>query len=369
MEWLLGLVWLLYVVFLSVILFYLRKSAFMDEEDTTFPYIHCTVVVAFRNELKHLPDLFSDFEQLRYPDALVEFIWIDDHSEDQGADWLAAAIQDSPRHTLVRAEKCGKKNALAQGIAKAQGSWIVCTDADCRVSPEWLWQLNRAQQMQPKKLWSGRVSFTASSAWTQLLSYEFSTVIALGGACIRAGHPTMCNGANLAFERQSFEELGGYRSHEHIPSGDDEFLMHQMAQKYPGQVGFLDHPKHLVQSAAPSSLSEFIDQRLRWASKWQHYQNKASTVLALAVMLLQAGMLILFPAAILGWISAPFACALFLAKLLFDSVFIYKIREDFDGKLNLAILLILDLLYPIYVLYIGLVSRMKTYEWKGRRYS
>ena len=49
----------------------------------------------------------------------------------------------------------------------------------------------------------------------------------------------MCNGANIAYTKKIFEEVNGFKGNEHIASGDDEFLMHKIFEKYPDKVLFL----------------------------------------------------------------------------------------------------------------------------------
>jgi cellulose synthase/poly-beta-1,6-N-acetylglucosamine synthase-like glycosyltransferase len=45
--------------------------------------LELSVLVAFRNEEKHLPLLLSDLENQNYPLSKVQFIFIDDSSEDK----------------------------------------------------------------------------------------------------------------------------------------------------------------------------------------------------------------------------------------------------------------------------------------------
>ncbi len=41
----------------------------------------------------------------------------------------------------------------------------------------------------------------------------------------------MCNGANLAFRKDVFNEVSGYKGNIQIASGDDEFLMRKSTWK------------------------------------------------------------------------------------------------------------------------------------------
>jgi hypothetical protein len=60
------------------------------------------------------------------------------------------------------------------------------------------------------------------------------------------GKPNMCNGANIAYPKAVFEEVNGFDGNEHIASGDDEFLMHKIAEKYPNQIVFAHYQPNIV---------------------------------------------------------------------------------------------------------------------------
>jgi hypothetical protein len=67
------------------------------------------------------------------------------------------------------------------------------------------------------------------------------------GACaMMIGKPNMCNGANIAYPKAVFEEVNGFDGNEHIASGDDEFLMHKIAEKYPNQIVFAHYQPNIV---------------------------------------------------------------------------------------------------------------------------
>src|SRR5213075_2078285 len=103
---------------------------------------------------------------------------------------------------------------------------------------------------------------------------EFASLIGTGAASIGFGMPNMCNGANLAFEKAAFVAVNGYAGNDKIASGDDEFLMHKIHSQFPGSVCFLKNPKAIVRTNVQQSLSGFLSQRIRWASKWKFYDNR-----------------------------------------------------------------------------------------------
>ncbi|NMU82712.1 glycosyltransferase family 2 protein, partial [Vibrio parahaemolyticus] len=60
----------------------------------------------------------------------LEIIVIDDGSQDGTGDIVERAFADEPRVRLLRLENGGKARALNQGLAIANGEFIVALDAD-----------------------------------------------------------------------------------------------------------------------------------------------------------------------------------------------------------------------------------------------
>jgi len=55
-----------------------------------------SIIIPFRNEATHLPDLLKTIETLNYPKHLFEIIFIDDNSEDDSAEIIRKAINSNP---------------------------------------------------------------------------------------------------------------------------------------------------------------------------------------------------------------------------------------------------------------------------------
>jgi len=64
---------------------------------------------------------------------------------------------------------------------------------------------------------------------------DFLTMQGITGASVYRRLHNMCNGANLAYERQTFYEVNGFDGIDTIASGDDMLLMHKIARRHPLQ--------------------------------------------------------------------------------------------------------------------------------------
>ncbi|GAB3588940.1 glycosyltransferase family protein [Hymenobacter daeguensis] len=330
-----------------------------------------SVLIAARNEAEALPQLLRDLRAQTLPAARFEVLIADDHSADATAALVAAAARETGfalRLIELPAAQTGKKAALQAALQAARAPWLVCTDADCRLGPGWLAAYARLIAQQPQASFiSGPVLLTGpASAFAALMGLEFAGLVGVGGACLARQQPTMCNGANLAYRRTAFDAVGGYLDNDHLASGDDEFLLHKIHAAFPGTAHFLADGAAIARTAAPPTLRALLRQRVRWASKWRHYQGGPSRYLALLVLganvALAAGAV-----AAVAWPGLwPGVLAAWALKLGADAWFLSPVLGFLGRRRWLWGLVPLQLLYAPYALAVGLAGLRGGYEWKGR---
>ncbi|MBC6699154.1 glycosyltransferase [Hymenobacter puniceus] len=332
-----------------------------------------SVLIAARNEAANLPRLLHDLARQTMPAACFEVLIVDDHSTDD----TAAVVADCAAPYALRLIQLaavpgagvGKKAAIQVALAQARAPWVVCTDADCRIGPDWLlgYAALLAEAGSEVRFVSGPVLLTGGATWLQQLSgLEFAGLVGTGAAGIAAGTPTMCNGANLAYRRDAFAAVQGFAGNEHLPSGDDEFLLHKLHAAFPGSIRFLKHPAAIVRTTGPATLAALLQQRVRWASKWRHYRHAPSQQLAVLVLLanvaLAAGLLALcWQPALAPWVAAAWAL-----KLGADYWFLAPVLQFLGRRRWLRWVPVLQLLYAPYALLVGLAGLCGGYVWKGR---
>jgi cellulose synthase/poly-beta-1,6-N-acetylglucosamine synthase-like glycosyltransferase len=332
-----------------------------------------SVLLAARDEAAALPHLLAALHAQTLAPHLFEVLIADDHSTDSTAALVQAAARTAPfalRLISLPPGLTGKKAALAAAETQARAPWVVATDADCRPGSGWLAAYAALLQAQPALHFiSGPVRLTPGGAWFDgLLALEFAGLIGVGAGCIARGRPTMCNGANLAYRRTTFHEVGGYADNAGIASGDDEFLLHKVHQRYPAGVRFLAQADAVVDTPAPATLAALLRQRVRWASKYPHYRTAAPRRLALLVVEANVSLAL---GVVLGcsWPAWwPWAAAGWALKLGADTWLLWPVLGLLRRRRWLAWLLPLQLLYAPYALAVGLAGqRRQGYRWKGRQ--
>ena len=327
-----------------------------------------TVIIPARNEAGNIVKLLEDLSNQDYPTENFEVIIANDASTDNTAD-LVLAYQEISNYRIIllnifgEGDSSPKKRAIQKSIEISSGELIITTDGDCRVSEKWLSSIQQFYKPSGAKLISSPVTFIDENTfWNSAQIIEFASLVGSGACAMYLQKPNMCNGANIAYTREIFEEVGGFTGNEHLASGDDEFLMHKIAKKYPDKVMFNCNIDSIIKTKSQPDLSHFYQQRRRWASKWKHYNNCQISALAMFIFTVNLGVILtylLFP-------FQQFSTLIFL-KFGAEFIFLLLIIRYLDYKNKILFIPIIQILYPFYVVFFGLLAQGKGYEWKGRK--
>lgn len=327
-----------------------------------------SVVIPFRNEEKQLASLLKSLNKIEYPKELLDFIFVDDHSEDKSLDALKSSLTQFSFKYLVLSlsqDRLGKKEALIEGIANSQADVILTTDADCIIPKNWVKKMQEPFFDSSIQLVSGSVVFTAKTFLSKVFQLEFATLIGVGAISIKMGKYTMANGANLAFRRSTFIYLNPFEDNLHIPTGDDVFLLQKIASEYPQSIYF--QKAAVVATRAPENLYVFVNQRIRWASKWKATSDKKNKLPALSVWVFHLIYLIGLVALVKEQQNILFLSAV-AGKAIAEYLFINSILKDQQQKMHFLAFCFLQFFYSIYVVLFGLLANFATYQWKGRNF-
>jgi len=334
------------------------------------PNTKVSVIVAARDEERIIKKTIEDLIKQDYPKELTEIIFIDDHSTDRTAEIVSTYATNGVR--LIKLNEHGalnsyKKKAIQTAIGSCSGDLIITTDADCRMGVKWLSTIVNFYQERGYKMISSPVAyFEEKSFFERLQSLEFLYLIGLGASTIGNKNPSTCNGANLAYEKATFYEVGGFKGIDDLASGDDELLLHKIAAKYPDKIGFLKHNDAIVYTHAKENLSSFIQQRKRWASKSTRYKNKAVIVLGVFVWFFNVSILANFIAGLFfsGFLQVTFYQL--LTKMILETLFLWGVTGFAHRRRLLVLIPVLNVLHIIYMVYIGIAGNSGKYNWKGR---
>ncbi|MCB2221333.1 MAG: glycosyltransferase [Bacteroidetes bacterium] len=378
MDWIFILLLLIFgVIYIGLIMFYTWGWFHLDtyQPGSDIPIdIKASIIIPARNEEDNIGLLLEDLAIQDAPNDTFEIIIADDNSSDNTVMIVEAFIKAHAglniRLIRIRNQKqvqTFKKHAISTAIADSTGDLIITTDADCRVNPGWLSGMMQFYQENKPKMILAPVAFHhEKSLFEKMQSLEFLSLIAITGGAIRMGNPVMCNGANLAYEKKAFYETGGF-DQDSFTSGDDVFLLLKMKKKYGSRsIRFLKYFNSIVYTKAQKTLKSFYHQRTRWASKNKGYDLR---ILLVSFSVYMVNLLL-----VVGFFYSlchpgfwkPFLIATLL-KAMIDIPILIGITTFVKQTKILLYGIPLILFYPIYIVFIGAMGIVATYQWKGRK--
>ncbi len=331
-----------------------------------------SILIAARNEEENIGRTIDAILKQEFPKEFLEIIVVDDHSTDDTAAIVRSyATQGVKLLQLNEGDKLNsyKKLAIKRAIDLATGEVIVTTDADCRMGSRWLMTVINYFQRTDAYMVSSPVIYSEErSYFERLQTLEFLYLIGLGAAGIGNGSPTTCNGANLAYRRDVFYEMGGFTGIDNLASGDDELFLHKVAERYADRIFFCKSLDAAIYTDAKPTLRSFLNQRRRWASKSTKYKDKRVVVLGISFWTFNVALLV---GLVQFLVHLPEIHTLFLIalgmKIVAELVFIYPITVFARRKELIYQVPILTLVHAFYLVYIGLAGNIGKYDWKGRK--
>jgi len=334
-----------------------------------------SIIIPARNEENNIAGCLQSVLQQQYPAHLFEVIVINDHSTDN-TEVIVRSLQQQYNNLQLlnlidvlkdKPVNAYKKKAIELAIAQSSGNWIVTTDADCMVQPEWLSLLDQYIQNQQPVFIAAPVMFTHTGSF--LSAFQLLDFISLQGitaAAVSAGYHTMCNGANIAYRKDVFYEVGQFSGIDQIASGDDMLLMYKIKQQYPNRLGYLFHRGAIVTTAPMPDWSSFLNQRIRWASKADKYQDKTIFRALALVYALNLLLLVLFFWSF--WVEGGWLAWLLLVitKTLVELSLMLPVARFYQRVSLLNWFLIMQPFHICYTVIAGWLGKFGTYQWKGR---
>lgn len=338
-----------------------------------------SILVPFRNEAQHLPDLLNSFIDLDYPKNKIEFILINDQSDDDSERVISefSALHKTLNLVMIQNEPKSdspKKDAIELGVKKASNPWIITTDADCVVPKNWLqvfddFICSEAPKMivAPVTYFHGN-TFLGNFQLLDFLSLQGTTMGSFGLQGKGPSRPFLCNGANLCYEKQSFLDVKGYEGNRDIVSGDDVFLLEKMYDSFHEKVRFLKSEEAIVRTSSKNTLRELIHQRVRWAAKTSSYGHAYGKLVGSTVFLTNALLITLLILSILNSFSWVYFGFFFLLKFNLDFLLLHKTAEFFNQTEVLKTYFPSSLVYPFFTVFVALLSFKKSFRWKERTF-
>ncbi|HEX9973198.1 MAG TPA: glycosyltransferase [bacterium] len=334
-----------------------------------------SVIIAARNEEQNIGSCIEALANQSYPADRFEIIVVDDRSFDCTALIVQNYCRQFANIRLLRIADLvkgisPKKNALQKGIEVATGEIILTTDADCVPEPGWVKSM--VSYFEPEVGLVAGFSPLESNENNNLIHRLFTldslTLAAVAAGSFGLGKPLTCNGRNLAYRRATFDAVGGFRQIYKFVSGDDDLFLHLVRQQTSWKFRYAMDRHSLVHSKVPGAFKDFMNQRVRHASKGRHYSTWFAMILA-AVYLLNLNLLILIPVSFFNSDAFVTLLGCLLIKSLGEFILIYRIADLFGYKKILIIFPLAMILHPFYIVIFGLWGQFGKFHWKDETFA
>lgn len=345
--------------------FQLRKEKNYSQKSSvsssTIDLNELVVIIPFRNEEKRIAVLLNSI--LQSTELPKEFIFIDDHSTDNGLELITISLKDIP-HRILKSPigQEGKKQAIRYGIKESSSDYILSMDADIEFSESYFSKLKELKVSDMYIL----PAILKAKKWYEHI-YEVDLILVNAANCGLSGlkRPILASGANLLYKRSSFEQFDRYDSHAHMSSGDDIYLLRDFREAK-ADVRFMTETSVAIHTETPQSFKEFIHQRLRWIAKTGDVKDHLSTTLAIIQVILTFSFVVLL---ILFAINSDWKqfWIVFLLKSSIDLFLFLPYFNRIKRMKSWLFIPIYEIIFPIYSLMI--LGMMYFFEpvWKGRK--
>ena len=289
--------------------------------------IFVSVIVACRNEETNLPILLSDIASQNYNQNWFELLIIDDNSTDSTYD-LASGYNKIKNIKVLRNPESGKKKAIKNGIEASSGELVITTDADCRAGSNWLKNIVSFYTEYKPEMIIGPVSLKGTDGFFQhFQQLEFMSLQGITAGTAFTGSAVMCNGANLAFTRDSFQNQPGDMHYGKV-SGEDVFLLHSLKKLKESKIMWLESDDSMVTTNTSETTNSFFRQRARWISKAGSYSDPDTIYLAIITII----SIMLQPVLLIAGIFDPVFLQVLLAAIILKSIPDYLILQNTTSR-------------------------------------
>ena len=363
---------LLYFLFFIWLSTSFKKSSYNDSNI----YHSVSIVVAAKNEEKNIKKLVDSLSNQNYPKEKIEIIIANDKSEDQTKnilDLLKLKISNLKviHVTSTPQQWSSKKWALSLAIEKSNHDIILQTDADCIVDNNWVKNMSIEFNNPEVGFVSGHTPFIEDSnhVLDKMLAFENLSQDAFVGACIVRDIPLSCVGRSIGFRKKCFIKSNGYNDFKDVISGDDDLLMHRILFENKLKAKYVIEEKSFVYTYPPKNIKEFVNQRLRYASKGKFYFEAffISNELRIILPFLFINNLFYVTSLIL-LCSNPKTIYLFPIVSKFSAYFIltYSFSYYTGTKFKFYLYFILSFIHPFYIIIFALLGPFVKLNWKNK---
>ncbi len=326
-----------------------------------------SVLVAARNEEKHLPSLLLSLAKLDYPTDQFEILIADDQSEDHTVQIITEWVGNTKNRKLISIipeqrnlyQRNGKANALSILSKHASGEFYFFTDADCEVPENWIKEgINCFDD--ETGIVIGITQVKSRNLFEKMQEIDWWNTLGIVKVVTDLNLPATGLGNNMVISRVAYHKCGGF---EKIPfSLTEDLEISKSIRKLGFKIRHQVTENFLIKTKAEKDLTSLLKQRKRWMAGAMTLSFSWKIMLGLQFAFYPV-ILVIFQ---INW---QLGLSILGFKILFQSLFL----SFFSGQVNQKASLLQLLLFEFYQIWNLSLTILYYFwpvqiEWKARKY-
>ncbi|MEX2565969.1 MAG: glycosyltransferase [Cyclobacteriaceae bacterium] len=354
------------------LIFVFGRFAFFYKKkpDSKENFIGVSVVIAAKNEYKHLENLITMIMAQQYP--VFELVLVNDCSQDASEDLLIQLSKKFKNLKVINVRYTpdhvtGKKYALSHGIKASKHEIVLLTDADCvPVSKNWIKLMSAPLRNQNKIFALGHGSYKIlPGLLNKVIQFETLLTALYYFSFGQWRFPFMGIGRNLCYRKDFFINKKGFKDLWHIQGGDDDLFVNRHANAE--NTAIVVHPESITLSEPKTNFKDYFTQKKRHFHVGKYYKSVDKLKLGIYSF---SNLIFWFSSAVIIILSGslePIALVLglVLSKGFLQYMIIREARKKLEGAGKVFWTMFFDLMYLIYFWIIGTRGYLsKSVKWK-----
>jgi cellulose synthase/poly-beta-1,6-N-acetylglucosamine synthase-like glycosyltransferase len=246
---------------------YWEKHADLLKTYQSLPLV--SIIVPAYNEEVSVVNSLENLLHCNYPE--FEIIFVNDGSKDHTLEKVNEVFHNHPKVKIFTKPNGGKSSALAVGIEKAVGDYLVCIDADTQLLPNAVGELMRNFIDENVGAVAGVVKVgnevNILTKWQSIEYISSQNFDRKGFAYLNA--ITVVPGAIGAFRKSAVLAAGGFTTD--TLAEDCDLTIRILKAGYV----VANEPRAIAYTEAPETIKQFMKQRFRWSfgvmqTFWKH---------------------------------------------------------------------------------------------------
>ncbi|MEJ6775763.1 MAG: glycosyltransferase [Crocinitomicaceae bacterium] len=307
-----------------------------------------SILIAARNEseniFKNLPFILNQ----DYPE--YEVIVINHQSLDDSKYILDTYARDHKNLKVISIErsqhmKYGKKLPLTIGIKGAKYNNLLFTDADCKPhGNQWLKSMASHFSDKHQIVLGYGPYIKTKGLLNKVIRFDTAWIAMNYLSMAKAKIPYMGIGRNMAYTKNVFKNVSGFKSHYSISSGDDDLFIQEAAKKRNYTINI--DPESFSYSKTCSTWTQWIKQKSRHYTTSERYKVIKKLMLGIypfSLLIMMISFVTLLFDSNFTWMTLAIFTFVLLVKWIILGRSFSKLRES----KFIALLPLLDITYAI----------------------